>query len=93
MIYPKDILINEACVISFKPPKALEYYETAKDDVLIINRYYGSRSKGGYTIYYAFKYGKHFHFKIRNCKHIYKPKDITKEVEDFIYKMGVFKLK
>ena len=83
MIYPKDIPINEACVISFKPPEVLEPYKTVKDDVLIIDRYYGSRPKFGRSIYYIMKYGKHYRFKIKNCKHNYKPKNISMQVENY----------
>lgn len=93
MIYPEDKRIDGVCVITYKHPKDIKDCETTEDGLLIINRYYGERCKGSYTIYYAMKYGKYFHFKIRNCKHIYKPKNIIKRVVNFIQRRGVFKLK
>ena len=93
MIYPEDKRIDGVCVITYKHPKDIKDCETTADGLLIINRYYGERVKGSYTIYYAFKYGKHYHFKVKNCTHIYKPKNITKIVKNFIQKNGVFKLR
>lgn len=93
MIYPEDKIIEGVCVKTFKPPKNIGNCETTKDGLLIINCYYGSRTKGSYTVYYTMKYGKYYHFKIRDYHHVYKPKNITKQVKNFILEMGVFKLK
>lgn len=93
MIYPEDKRIDGVCVITYKHPKDIKDCETTEDGLLIINRYYGERIKYSYSIYYVMKYGKHYRFKIKNCKYNYKPKNITKRVVNFIRSNGVFKLK
>lgn len=88
----KYIQSIEAEIISNIPPESFLYRKTLQDKTITIRRYYGERTKYRYRIYYNIKYGKHYRFKIKNCKHNYKPKNISKIVENFIWRAGVFKL-
>lgn len=93
------IQFNEAGIISNSPlasnnsPEPFLTRRTVQDKSITINCYYGSRPKFGRSIYYIMKYGKHYRFKIKNCKHNYKPRNISKQVENLIQRIGVFKLK
>lgn len=86
------VQFNEAKIISNIPSESLLYRTTLQDKSITVSHYYGERMKYSYRIYYNIKYGKHYRFKIKNCKHNYKPKNISKQVENLIWRDGVFKL-
>lgn len=72
--------LKQAFVLN-KPPEVLfDWRTTTENDTITISHYY------------AIKYGKYYRFKIKNCKHVYKPKNISKQVENLIWRDGVFKL-
>lgn len=84
--------LKQAFVLN-KPPEVLfDWRTTTENDTITISHYYGERIKYSYSTYYAIKYGKHYRFKIKNCKHNYKPKNISKLFENLIWRNGVLKL-
>lgn len=84
--------LKQAFVLNKHPEVLFAWRTTTENDTITISHYYGERTKYRYKIYYSIKYGKHYRFKIKNCKHNYKPKNISKQVENLIWRDGVFKL-